>query len=441
MLSGQRVCIGPNVEPSECRVQDMGRTALVAIVAALLGVVALAACGNPGQPKPAPVTFKCEIRCSDHEAFGFDGFQHTVTRAGSGVDDQWSPWGSAVDSRPFPFDVDTVNNPVEHEAYEVFTLTGAATLPGAPRPVPARGEIGILRFNPDGSVFGPTSIGLPQGPAPPFPTNGFFRVSATVANSLLRVCGLARGDIWIDTRDRTADHADGTPEDRIFRQQWARPEDSLGDRAFVDVACAGVWNPATASDDLHVFGVSQDGHLLRTVSSSGQLSSWTPWEDVEVSLSRDLGWVRHVDAAGRLSHAQLAVVESTEEGNAWYFENRGSWQHLRNIVLDVNAVTSPINTLISVGEVAVGFCDADVPQTGTEDWQLNILLQDQNNNRLLHTILAGTATSWHLPTGGVISSPSLWKPFTDILAATGRTDPTGMRRLDPPTIGEFPVKT
>jgi hypothetical protein len=385
------------------------------------------------------VAFKCEIRCSDHEEFGFDGFLHTITRTGNGVDDQWSPWPSGVDGRPYPYDVDTANNPVEHEAYVIFTQTGAATLPGRPLPVVRRGEIGVLRFNPDGSLTGPTPIRLPQGAVPPFPTNGFGRVSATVANSRLSVCGLARRHIWIIRRDRTVDHDDGTPEDRIF-QQWVTPEDILGNRDFVDVACASVWNPATASDDLHVFGVTQDGHLLRTVNPGGQLSSWTSWEDVEVSLSRDLGEVRHVDAAGRPSHAQLAVVISTEDGNAWYFENRGSWQHLRNIVLDVNAVTSPINTLISVGEIAVGFCDADVPQTGTEDWQLNILLQDQKRNRLLHTILAGTATSWHSPTGGVISSPSLWKPFTDILAASGRTDPTGLRRLEPPTIGEFPVK-
>jgi hypothetical protein len=416
--------------------------------AALLAVALCCGCA-PDTPRGPVVAFKCEIRCPDHNEFGYDGALNIITRAGGGVADQWSPWTFTPDVRPYPYDVDTVNNPLDHEAYSVFTLTGAVPVTGPP-PAIRSGDVGFSRYAWDSSfaLLGTVPISPPQGPVPPFPKKGFARVSAALVNTRLRVCAIARGDIWIETRDRTADRPQGEPEDRIFLQQWARPESALGDREFVDVACASVWNPAMAREDLHVFGVTKDGHLLRSISPAERLlrpwvSSAPAWEDIEASFARDVGEIRHVDAASRRFVNQLAIVASTEDGRAWYFESRGGSNSVTDIVAGVNATTAPFSTLISVGEVAAGFCDADVPPRGGSEveWELNILLEDQDRTRLLHTIRAGVPIEWSPPPGGVVPSPSQWKPFTDILAGSGRSDPTGKRRLDTPTIGEFPVKS
>ena len=232
----------------------------------------------------------------------------------------------------------------------------------------------------------------------------------------------------------------GKSESDFFLQQWLQPGVQNGSRKFIDVACAAVLDPATGTEDLHLFGVTSDGHLLRSVNRGADAYEWKSsflgWEDVELTIGQDLGEIRHVDAASRPYRDRLAVVASTADGTAWYLGHRGGWQ-VRNIVASVNGTTAPLNTLISVDEVAVDFCDAEVPyRRGAEDdWELNILLQDTNRRRLLHTILAGVSTEWQ---GGLASSPAQWKPFTDILKASGYRDPRGTRTLAAPTIGEYP---
>jgi hypothetical protein len=62
------------------------------------------------------------------------------------------------------------------------------------------------------------------------------------------------------------------------------------------------------------------------------------------------------------------------------------------------------------------------------------VLENRDRTMLLHIILAGASTAWGPGPGGVVPSPSLWKPFTQLLMATGK------RRLHPPGVGEFPVR-
>jgi hypothetical protein len=426
------------------------KLAPLAVGLAAVGGLILAGCPKPGQA-PQQVAFKCEVRCTDH--IFTDGAEHIITRAGSGVADQWSQGAVPGFSRPYIFDIDTVNNPNDHEAYVVYTVAGGPIITTPSRPVPY-GGIGFERLLPDGSS---RSMVFPR---PNFAgTGGFSRLSAALANSQLYVCAIWNwkgslagrgGDILVEPRGRTSEtnRPEGEPEDRYFRQWWTAPENANGDRDFVDVGCAGVLNPATGVEDLHVFGVTKDGRLLRSVNPRADgRNPWNPsilgWEDVELSIGRELGVIRHVDAASRPHRSQLAVVASTEDGTAWYLGNPGdAGQQVRDIVADVNATTAPFSTIISVGEIAAGFCDYHVePRRGAEDdWELNIILEDQNLPRLLHTILAGVSTQWTASTGGVSSSPSLWKPFTDIFVAVGGLSPAGSatRSLAPPTIGEFP---
>ncbi len=406
--------------------------------AAGLAVVALvtsAGCQKVPPNVPGPVVH-CDMFCADHILeFGYDGTLSFTTRTGPGAAERWSPWTTpTTDGRPYPNDIDIVYNRDDHESYQVFTLKGALPVVGRP-PSPGIGDIGYLRRKADGSQTSTLALNISGG----LPRN-FSRVSAAVVNHQLHVCGLTGGSINVEARNRTS--PGDTSEARTFLDAWVDPAVKLGPFNFVDVGCAGVYNPKTATDDLHVLGVTKEGLLLRTVhpgSVTVGTLAWSPWEDVETSLGRDLGEFVRVDAAARPLRAHLAVTAVANDGRVWYIPDRGGWGAPHDVVADVNLITAPFTTIVTVDEVAAAFCDADVPprRGADDDWELNIVLRVPATNRLLHTILAGVSTQWGAgPGGGAPASPSLWKPFTDLTNLTGYNDMAGRRHLEGFTISE-----
>ncbi|MGW5666758.1 hypothetical protein [Micromonospora sp. NPDC003776] len=375
---------------------------------------------------------------------------YLTTRSGSGVDNSWSQFTQIKgEGRPYPLDADVTYSPDHRESYQMWTWAGARPV----TPLPGLGELAFVWRKADGTQpAGVDGLSVNVNPTP-----SFERISTTMVDRRLHICGVAYGGAWgdganngdivVNAREEDPDlHYSATYQ---FLQAWHYVESVAGHRDFVDVACATVFNPATATEDLHLFGVTRDGHLLRTVhtgpitgpisgSSKGKWRGW--WEDMKVVWGGGLGKVVRVDATSRYHRDQLAVVAVTDDGRAWYTgtSNSGTWTTPRDIVAGVNAVTAPISQVINVDDVAIAFCDANVPhRVGSEsDWELNIVLRSSDKKQLLHTVLAGVSTQW--ATVGPGSSPSLWKPFVDLLDAAMYTDLSGRKYLSGFAVGEQP---
>jgi hypothetical protein len=197
---------------------------------------------------------------------------------------------------------------------------------------------------------------------------------------------------------------------------------------FHQVGCAGVRNPATGIDDLHVCAVTDDGHLWHAVAtgtlSSTGFSTWTSLSDVEAILG-DRGAFRDVDCAGNRGQFHLVGVALTGETEFEELSQRRAWHAIRNPGGGWSAAT---DVLTAAGRppppngtgplsVAIGFCNAGVRSEPPDDFsQLNVALttREPPNTPTLLTIRSSNPIAWRPG-----SPPSLWMPAMNLSSFAG----------------------
>lgn len=195
---------------------------------------------------------------------------------------------------------------------------------------------------------------------------------------------------------------------------WTDLELHIGSEtgAFVDVGCAGVFNPARGVEELHVCGVTHDGRLWHSMESPR--GTFSPFGDVSAQ-SGDVGQFERVACAGNAS--QLHLVGLTVDHRPWYTARNaaGGWRPFEN----VHDQTRPLPPLLgptppplpgnNYRDVAIGFCNAEVPPDGNRDVaQLNIVLTGQGD-QIWHTIRATNPVWW-----GADGTYRNWRPMQDL---------------------------
>ena len=250
----------------------------------------------------------------------------------------------------------------------------------------------------------------------------FTRVSLTSVDGELQVCGVGSSQVFL--RSRQPDRP-GLADGSSFRGRWTDVEVAAGERgAFVDVACAGVFNPTTNREELHLVAVTDDGHLWHTIGDrapSGEFVSWSPFGDVE-GQTGDLGEFVKVDASG--NGWQLHVIGVTRAGRPWHtIRIPGRWRAAEDV-----GPSGPAT------DVATGYCNEGVPPYPTNPSsdvsQLNVVLI--SGGKVLHTVRSANPISW------AATQPSThWKPMMNLslLAGSDRFTPAA------PSVSERPFPT
>jgi hypothetical protein len=298
-----------------------------------------------------------------------------------------------------------------HERFTGEWLAGGAL--GRPDPPTGPGPGVII---PAGRVF--------NGPDNP---SGFLLVSVASVRDELHVCAIG----W----NRRLYHVYRQKTDPFHNNwsQWTDIEFRAGERGrFIEVGCAGVYNPATGMQDLHLCGVTGDGHIWHAVGS-GTLSNlgfsnWSPLADVGGVIG-ERGNFFDVDCAGNRGQLHLvALTASPEEGDA----DRRVWHTIRNPgggwapptdVLAAAGIPADARPFTPSG-VAIGFCNAGVRPGPSDFSQLNVAISGRTETpapsigRVIYTIRSTNSIEWRPG-----SSPSLWKPAIDLLAETHAPTP------------------
>ena len=206
----------------------------------------------------------------------------------------------------------------------------------------------------------------------------FSRVSGASVAGKLHVCAVeTTGQIERTIFDPATNRFEG----------WTDIELRVGETGrFIDVACASVFNPATNVEELHVCGVTDDGRLWH--SRELPFRTFSGFGDVE-GVAGEGGEFTRVDCAGNAS--QLHLVGITTYGVAWHtVRGAASWRPFEN----VHDSLYPSKPAI-YSDVAIGFCNWEVPPDGQRDVsQLNVVLIERNNNSIWHTIRAANPVQW-----------------------------------------------
>ena len=228
----------------------------------------------------------------------------------------------------------------------------------------------------------------------------FSRVSGASVAGKLHVCAV---------------ETDGQIERNIFDpatsrfEGWTDIELRVGETGrFIDVACASVFNPATNVEELHVCGVTDDGRLWH--SRESPFRTFSAFGDVE-GVAGEGGEFTRVDCAGNAG--QLHLVGITTRGVPWRtVRNATSWLPVEN----VHDAIYP-STPVIYRDVAIGFCNWDVPRDGERDVsQLNVVLTERNTNKIWHTIRATNPVQW-----SAAPAPGNWRPVQDLSPVINRT--------------------
>lgn len=254
---------------------------------------------------------------------------------------------------------------------------------------------------PSGQPGGP--LGIDRGRA-----GNFRRLSVASVDGRLHVCAIeVNGQIERNIFDPIATNS---------FEGWTDVEMNIGSETgrFVDVGCAGVFNPATGVEELHVCGVTDDGRLWHAMESPRR--RFSPFGDVSAQ-SGDVGRFERVACAGHAG--QLHLVGLTTDHRAWHTTRIPTqWRAFEN-VYDAAGGADVAPRGANYRDLAIGFCNAEVPADGNRDVsQLNIVLidGDSERNQIWHTIRATNSVVW---TPG--SAPGNWRPMQNLAPIMNRT--------------------
>ena len=332
-------------------------------------------------------------------------------------------------------DIKEVTLPVANGGYQVHVLvlefdgvfSDMVQSPDASWPG-VRKLLGYQRLVPTGQTGGPLGTDVGR-------TGTFRRISGASVGGKLHVCAIeAQGQVVRNVFDPAADQFVG----------WDDLELNIGSETgrFIDVACAAVQD-ANGAEELHVCGVTDDGFVWHAKESpSGTLS---PFGDVKAQMAVDVGLFNRVDCAG--NQGQLHLVGITRDGRAWHTVRIPSqWRPFENVTDQARDASTPAKSPgVGFRDVAIGFCNHDVPPNGTSDVsQLNVVLTGPQTtvggpspipSGIWHTIRSTNPVSW--TTGG---TPQQWRPIRDLGAQINRTVSSPLPLTSNPTLwGGFSI--
>lgn len=248
----------------------------------------------------------------------------------------------------------------------------------------------------------------------------FARVAAARVGTELHVCGVSSGafgpGILLHGIRPNEHDVDPGVEDRA----WSGPWQNVGRLAgvagpVVDVACAGVADPTTGREDLHVCVITNDGRLWHAVRNS-ETMDWTQFADAGLAAG-NRGHFRRVDCTSLASQLHLVAVTSVQDGGKALYTIRngvGAWRGFEDVI---DAATTG-NGLPNRGQqphnVSVAFCNGGL---GTGDWRLYVLIGALYPETLGYTIHSNQPVAWpDLPQG---HADSTWKPWSNLLDESG----------------------
>ena len=278
----------------------------------------------------------------------------------------------------------------------------------------------------DGSWTSPFNltqgIGGTSAPGTPYP---FGRVSAAKVGSELHVCGATsevtpgryRPGVLIHGIRPCDRETDPGYEDRYWKGQWQDASSLAGVPGHVvDVACAGVADPTTGREELHVCAITNDGRLWHTTRNS-ETTSWTQLVDAGLAAGSG-GKFRKVDCAGLASQLHVVAVSSIQDGGKALYTIRngnGAWRSFEDVI---DAATTgnglPNPQTHQPHNVSVAFCNGGV---GTGDWRLYVLLATLYPTTLSYTIHSNQPVAWMgLPQDHTATT---WKPWSNLLDESG----------------------
>lgn len=278
----------------------------------------------------------------------------------------------------------------------------------------------------DGSWTSPFNltqgIGGTISPGTPYP---FGRVSAARVGTELHVCGTASETTSGDFRPGTLLHGirpcdrvtNPGYEDRVWSGQW-RDAGSLAGVAgpVVDVACAGVADPTTGREDLHVCAITNDGRLWHSVRNS-ETATWTQVADAGLAAGNG-GKFRKVDCAGLESQLHVVAVTSIQDGGQALYTIRngtGAWRAFEDVIDRATVGNGlPATPSLQPHNVSIAFCNGGL---SAGQWRLYMLIGALYPETLGYTIHSNQPFGWPgLPQS---HADTTWKPWSNLLDESG----------------------
>lgn len=375
---------------------------------------------GPTIPRPCPPTRPgCRVLATkDKPALSSEPFVWTATRE-LRPPENWSPMSGADFFPPGPvWDLDEISVPTGSVSGCRESFIFFVAKPRGPE------ELLYLRQRSDGTWAGPwTTVHGIGSTNPSSFVHPIQKVSVARVGIELHVCGVTSikdssgygpGRVLHGVRPNTQDIDPGN-EMRMWRAPWKDVFAEVGQNEHVvDVACAGVLNPTTGVEDLHVCLVTDNGRLLHSVRDT-TTSTWTQFGDAGVQAGRASGFSK-VDCAGQAN--QLYVVAITKAGEALYtIRNPNAWKPFEDVIAQAGAGTtgSALPFQYSAIDVSVAFCNGGLSGGG---WRLNILAMGLFHGKrgLGYTIRASEPVVWPQSPGG---TSSIMKPWAMLLDETG----------------------
>jgi hypothetical protein len=393
------------------------------LIASVLVLAMLTSCGGGGSDQPPPAASR---PCCSFLAAYYNFSPEVALREGDPQQNLWRsarnypkpggalPLGERV---PNAYDIDqvTISPAVQDFGFPPEVHTVLARHQGTGPGTITLGE--LMHFKQ--SYEGQWSTSFPvreQGSlrAAERPGFAFTRVSLSSVEGELRLCAVTNTGQLRHVFRRNGQFAGES-------SLWVANEFSDvelfggGERGnFVDVGCSGVFNPVLNKQELHVCGVTDDGHLWHTTEISGtHPPDFLPLQDVELASGQEVGEFVKVDCAA--NKGQLHLVAVTKAGRALHIIRNpsGGWSAFTDVMNPASPAGS--SYLGTVSDIGIGFCNEDLPENpslGSDVSQLNIVLETSDG--LQHTIRSLNPLPWR-----PLEPPTLWKVHTALSNAIG----------------------
>jgi hypothetical protein len=250
----------------------------------------------------------------------------------------------------------------------------------------------------------------------------FARLSGASVEGNLHVCSTTGGQVERNIFNPSGNQFEG----------WTDVEQRIGSDTgnFIDASCAAVLNPANGLEELHVCGVTDDGKLWHSIESPAR--TFSPFGDVKAQTG-DVGRFKRVACTGNAG--QLHLVGLTADGKVWHtIRIPTRWAPFANVIDAVRAESAPDT---GYENLAIGFCNADVPRDGNRDVsQLNVALTNRvdNSGAIWHTIRATNPVQW----APAPSAPSNWRRIKNLTYSIIYTNPAP-QQTDPELWGDLSI--
>jgi len=261
---------------------------------------------------------------------------------------------------------------------------------------------------------------------------GFQVVSLAVANGDLQICAVASdrsggrtiNPLWQVSREKS----EGLGPHGTYRR-WLRLKMVPGHgEGFQDVSCAGVRNPQTGVDDLHVVAMTKDGQLWHTIargplptSRTGSPATWTEWDNLGARLGiasriETESWAYDIAASPTPGVLNLVAVGSTGGGppRLLHFVRfaSGNWSPGTDLFAGApTKVATPPRLTGTLVRVSIAAC-----QHGVSAGRQHLAIALLSSPGIYFTIASTSREDWD---GSELTGATYIRPWEDLAALSG----------------------